>query len=66
MNLPSFADRADRDQLLRLLVLHRLALGAHVGDHLPHLPDPHAVGDLHLDLVVVHHLGDPADQPART
>ena len=45
-------------------VLDRLALGAHVGDHRAHLAHPHAVGDLDLDLVVIDHLGDLADQTA--
>src|ERR1700722_1026709 len=48
----------------RAVVLHRLALGAHFADHRAHLPHPHAVGDLDLDLVVVHDLGDLADEPA--
>src|SRR5580698_5740761 len=48
----------------RAVVLHRLALGAHFADHRAHLPHPHAVGDLDLDLVVVHHLGDLADEAA--
>src|ERR1700684_1318742 len=48
----------------RAIVLHRLALGAHFADHRAHLPHPHAVGDLDLDLVVVHHLGDLADETA--
>ena len=32
--------------------------------HRAHLPHPHAVGDLDLDLVVVDHLGDLADEAA--
>ena len=55
---------AGSDQLDGALLLHRLALGAHVGHHRAHLPHAHAVGDLDLDLVVVDHLGDLADQPA--
>src|SRR6476620_7059195 len=47
----------------RALVLHRLALGAHFGDHRAHLAHAHAVGDLHFDLVVVDDLGDLADKP---
>src|SRR5580693_6672558 len=46
------------------VVLHRLALGAHFTDHRAHLPHPYAVGDLDFDLVVVHHLGDLADETA--
>src|SRR5262245_49590408 len=38
-------------------ILGRLALGADVRHHLPHLHDAHAVGELDLDLVVVDHLG---------
>ena len=46
------------------LVLDRLALGANARDHRAHLAHAHAVGDLDLDLVIVDHLGDLADQPA--
>ena len=53
-----------RPILARRLVLRRLALGAHGGDHLAHLADADAVGDFDLDLVVVDHLGHLADQPA--
>src|SRR6185369_18022266 len=35
----------------RALVLHRLALGAHLGHHRAHLPHTHAVGNLDFDLV---------------
>ena len=38
-----------------------LAFGAHVGHHLPHLPDTHTIGDFNLDLIVVNHLDDLAD-----
>src|SRR5579863_547305 len=48
----------------RAVVLRRLALGAHVAHHRAHLPHPHAVGDFDLDLVVVHDLGDLADETA--
>ena len=44
-------------------VLDRLALGANVRHHALDLPHPHPVGDLDLDLIVVHHLGDLSDQP---
>ena len=37
----------------RGLVLHRFALGAHFGDHRPHLAHAHAIRDLDFDLVVV-------------
>ena len=48
----------------RSLVLHRLTLGANIGEHLPHLANAHVVRDLDFDLVVVDHLGDLADEPA--
>src|SRR5687767_13780982 len=48
----------------RALLLDRLALGAHVRHHRAHLAHAHLVGKLHLDLLVVDHLGDLADQPA--
>src|SRR6476659_6791308 len=32
------------------LLLRRLALGAHAGNHLPHLPHPDAVRDFEFDL----------------
>ena len=48
---------------LELLVLDRLALGAHARHHRAHLPHPYPVGDLDLDLFVVDHFGDLADQP---
>src|SRR5271154_3253760 len=48
----------------RAVVLDRLALGTHIGHHRAHLPHLYAVGDLDLDLVVVDHLGDLADETA--
>src|SRR6201986_5451698 len=42
----------------RAIVLHRLALGPHLGHHRAHLPHAHAVGDLDFDLVVINDLGD--------
>src|SRR5712692_4959117 len=50
----------------RALVLDRLSLCAHVGEHRAQLPHPQALGDLDLDLgrVVVDLLGDLADQAA--
>src|SRR5436190_15461650 len=44
--------------------LYRLALGAHVAHHAANLPHADAVGDFDLDLVVVNHFGDFADQAA--
>src|SRR4051812_14755864 len=46
------------------LFFRRLALRADGRDHLPHLADTDAVGDLELDLVVVDDLGHFADQAA--
>src|SRR3954470_6266954 len=48
----------------RCLALDRLALGADLGDHRPHEPDANPVGDLDLNLGIVRHLGDAADNPA--
>src|SRR5579859_5115337 len=48
----------------RLVVLYRLAFGPYVADHGTQVADPHAIGDFDLDVVVVHDLGDLADQAA--
>src|ERR1700726_3018460 len=48
----------------RAVVLHRLALGANFADHRAHLPHPHPVGHLDLDLAVIPHFGDLADKAA--
>src|SRR5262245_3573922 len=49
---------------LAALLLDRFALGANARDHRAHLAHAHPVRDLHLDLIVVDHLGHLADQPA--
>src|SRR5271169_3805123 len=62
---PSLPRQRPGERRRRLaVVLHWLALGPHFGDHRAHLSYPHAVGDLDLDLVIVDHLGDLADEPA--
>src|ERR1700730_16307622 len=48
----------------RAIVLHRLALGPHLGNHRAHLAQAGAVGYLDLDLIVVDDLRDLTDQPA--
>src|SRR5580692_4229373 len=63
-NMDFAIPRYARGRSARAVVLHRLAFGAHFADHRAHLPHPHAVGDFDLDLVVVHHLGDLADETA--
>src|ERR1700759_1967150 len=63
--------RSARRLLVLFLVLgqvcflsRRLALGADGGDHLPHLANTNAIGDLEFDLVVIDDLGHLADQAA--
>src|SRR5712671_8101382 len=46
------------------LLLGRLTLGAHAGNHLAHLPHTDAVGDFELDLVVIDHFCHLADEAA--
>src|SRR5258708_7527429 len=57
--------KRSKSSLAALFVLHGLALGRYGGPHAAPLPHPHAVGDLDLDLIVVHHLGHLSDQSAR-
>src|SRR6185437_14352878 len=48
----------------RSLLFHRLTFGPDVAEHSAQLADTHVVRDLDLDLVVVDHLGNFADEPA--